>query len=89
MNPAIATTAFVLDNSVVCGWILANQATPYSDAIAGLLPLVDAQAPWLLQLEFTMERGRYSRSSSRMKRMAPPAPCLPLAPVLPSASAAS
>ena len=53
MNPAIATTAFVLDNSVLCGWILATQATPYSDAAAGLLPLVDAHAPWLLQLEFT------------------------------------
>ena len=89
MNPAIATTAFVLDNSVLCGWILANQATPYSDAIAGLLPVVDAHAPWLLQLEFTMERGRYSRSSSRMKRMAPPVPCQSSAPVLPSASAAS
>jgi hypothetical protein len=47
LNPAIATTAFVLDNSVLCGWILANQATPYSDAIAGLLPVVDAHAPWL------------------------------------------
>jgi hypothetical protein len=53
LNPAIATTAFVLDNSVLCGWILATQATPYSDAVAGLLPLVDAHAPWLLQLEFT------------------------------------
>ena len=53
MNPAIATTAFVLDNSVLCGWILANQATPYGDAVAGLLPVVDAHAPWLLQLEFT------------------------------------
>jgi hypothetical protein len=43
----------VLDNSVLCGWILANQATPYSDAVAGLLPVVAAHAPWLLQLEFT------------------------------------
>ena len=53
MNPAIATTAFELDNSVLCGWILANQATPYCDAVAGLLPVVDAHAPWLLLLEFT------------------------------------
>jgi len=45
LNPAIATTAFVLDNSVLCGWFLANQATPYSDAVAGLLPVVDAHAP--------------------------------------------
>jgi hypothetical protein len=44
LNPAIATTAFVLDNSVLCGWFLANQATPYSDAVAGLLPVVDAHA---------------------------------------------
>ncbi len=28
-------------------------ASPYSDAVAGLLPVVDAHAPWLLQLEFT------------------------------------
>ena len=53
MNQAIATSAFVLDNSVLCGWFLANQASPYSDAVAGLLPVVDAHAPWLLQLEFT------------------------------------
>jgi predicted nucleic acid-binding protein len=46
-------TPFVLDNSVICGWFLANQATPYSDAVAGLLPEVDAHAPWLLQLEFS------------------------------------
>ena len=53
MNPAIATTAFVLDNSVLCGWILANQANPYSDAVGELLGVVDAHAPPLLQLEFT------------------------------------
>ncbi len=46
-------TPFVLDNSVLCGWFLANQASPYSDAVAGLLPEVDAHAPWLLQLELT------------------------------------
>jgi predicted nucleic acid-binding protein len=45
-------TPFVLDNSVLCGWFLANQASPYSDAVAGLLTEVDAHAPWLLQLEF-------------------------------------
>ncbi|MCP9899543.1 hypothetical protein KBZ12_04325 [Cyanobium sp. Cruz CV13-4-11] len=47
MNPAIATTAFVLDNSVLCGWFLANQATPYSDAVAGLLPVVMPTPQWL------------------------------------------
>ena len=53
MNSAPAATPFVLDNSVLFGWFLANQASPYSDAVAGLLPVVDAHAPWLLQLEFT------------------------------------
>ena len=49
----IATTQFVLDNSVLCGWFLANQATPYSDAVARQLSESDAHAPWLLQLELT------------------------------------
>ncbi|MFM7269084.1 MAG: type II toxin-antitoxin system VapC family toxin [Cyanobium sp.] len=49
----IATTPFVLDNSVLCGWFLANQAIPYSDGVARQLPERDAHAPWLLQLEFT------------------------------------
>ena len=44
---------FVLDNSVLCGWFLANQATPYGDAVAEMLTRCDAHAPWLLQLEFT------------------------------------
>jgi len=48
-----ATTPFVLDNSVLCSWFLANQATPYSDAVARQLSERDAHAPWLLQLEFT------------------------------------
>ena len=46
-------TPFVLDNSVLCAWFLADQATPYSDAVARQLPLADAHAPWLLQLELT------------------------------------
>lgn len=49
----MAATAFVLDNSVLCAWFLAEQATPYSDSVARQLPLADAHAPWLLQLEFT------------------------------------
>lgn len=44
---------FVLDNSVLCGWFLANQATAYGDAVAEQLASVDAYAPLLLQLEFT------------------------------------
>lgn len=53
MTPVPSATPFVLDNSVLCGWVLAAQATPYSEAVARLLPLADAHAPWLLQLEFT------------------------------------
>jgi len=43
--------AFILDNSVVCGWILENQATDYSAAIAKRLEQERALAPPLLQLE--------------------------------------
>ena len=46
-------SAFVLDNSVLCGWFLANQSNPYSDAVAQQLQTLDAHAPWLLQLEWT------------------------------------
>lgn len=46
-------TPFVLDNSVLCGWFLANQASDYGDTIAHQLSQVDAHAPWLLQLEFS------------------------------------
>lgn len=49
----MAATPFVLDNSVLCGWFLANQATPYTDAVARQLPQTDAHAPGLLRLEFT------------------------------------
>ena len=44
--------AMVLDNSVVCGWLLANQATPYSDSIAQRLQEERAVAPALLRLEY-------------------------------------
>lgn len=44
---------FVLDNSVVSGWLLDNQATPYSDAVARLLQTSRAVAPPLLRLEYT------------------------------------
>jgi len=43
--------AFVLDNSVVCGWILESQATDYSAAIAERLEEERALAPPLLWLE--------------------------------------
>jgi predicted nucleic acid-binding protein len=45
---------FVIDNSVVCGWLLAAQATPYSESIAErLLQGERATAPALLPLEYS------------------------------------
>ena len=44
---------FVLDNSVVCGWFLENQATPYADAIIERLRDDRAAVPALWELEFT------------------------------------
>jgi len=43
--------AFVLDNSVLCGWLLESQATDYSAAIARRLERERAVAPSLLRLE--------------------------------------
>lgn len=34
--------AFVIDNSVVCGWFIGNQATDYTEAVAACL--LDEQA---------------------------------------------
>ncbi|WP_449370276.1 type II toxin-antitoxin system VapC family toxin [Thiomonas sp.] len=42
---------FVIDNSVVCGWFLSNQATPYTEAIAQRLLDDTAIAPGLWPLE--------------------------------------
>ena len=44
---------FVLDNSVVTGWFIGNQATPYSDAIAVRLQDDRAVVPVLWELEFS------------------------------------
>ena len=44
---------FVLDNSVVCGWFLENQATSYTDAIIERLRDDRAVVPVLWELEFT------------------------------------
>ena len=43
---------FVLDNSIVCGWFLENQATPYSDAVIQRLQDDRAFVPGLWELEF-------------------------------------
>lgn len=45
--------SFVLDNSVVSGWLLESQASAYSDAIAQRLQVDRAMAPHLLVLEYT------------------------------------
>ena len=44
---------FVIDNSVVSGWYLENQATPYTEAIAEQLLEDRASAPALWELELT------------------------------------
>jgi len=38
----MSATPFVLDFSGLCGWFLANQTSPYCDAVAGLLPVTEA-----------------------------------------------
>lgn len=44
--------AFVVDNSVVCGWFIGNQATDYTEAVATRLLDERAYTPVLWQLEF-------------------------------------
>ncbi|MBC8058661.1 MAG: type II toxin-antitoxin system VapC family toxin, partial [Rhizobiales bacterium] len=44
---------FVLDNSVCCGWFLANQSTPYSESILERLQDDRAAVPAFWELEFT------------------------------------
>ena len=43
---------FVLDNSVVVGWFLEDQATPYTDVVSVLLEQDQAVVPALWELEF-------------------------------------
>ncbi|MCK9517123.1 MAG: type II toxin-antitoxin system VapC family toxin [Ottowia sp.] len=43
---------FVLDNSVLCGWLFENQATAYTQAMAERLEKDSAVAPALLPLEY-------------------------------------
>ena len=44
---------FVIDNSVVSGWYLESQATPYTEAIAERLREDRAMVPTLWELELT------------------------------------
>ena len=46
-------SAFVLDNSVVSGWLIENQSSAYADAVAERLKASRAIAPPLLRLEVT------------------------------------
>ncbi|MFM1856442.1 MAG: hypothetical protein RLZ83_1751 [Pseudomonadota bacterium] len=46
-------SAFVLDNSVVSGWLLESQSSAYTDAVAERLRTARAVAPPLLRLEIT------------------------------------
>jgi predicted nucleic acid-binding protein len=57
---------FVIDNSVVSGWYLENQATPYSAAIAKRLLDDRAWAPTLWELELI----NVLRTSCMRQRMA-------------------
>jgi predicted nucleic acid-binding protein len=64
---------FVIDNSVVCGWLIESQASPYSDAIAERLQDDTAHAPALWQLELTNVlrtaclRGRLTAQQAQAK----------------------
>lgn len=62
---------FVIDNSVLCGWFIANQATAYTEAVAAMLANDHALAPALLQRELAnvlrtaCERGRLVAQDAR------------------------
>lgn len=44
---------FVIDNSIVCGWLIEGQASAYGDAIADRLQDDHAYVPALWELELT------------------------------------
>lgn len=56
---------FVLDNSVVAGWFLEDQATPYTEAIAGQLEEDRAIVPALWRLEL----ANVLRTACQRKRL--------------------
>ena len=56
---------FVLDNSVVSGWFLEDQATPYTETIARRMEDDRAIVPPLWQLEF----ANVLRTACRKKRL--------------------
>lgn len=56
---------FVLDNSVVVGWFLEDQATSYTDAVGVLLEQDQAVVPALWELEF----ANVLRTACRKQRL--------------------
>ena len=56
---------FVLDNSVVVGWFLEDQANPYTDAVSVLLEQDQAVVPALWELEF----ANVLRTACRKQRL--------------------
>lgn len=56
---------FVLDNSVVVGWFLEDQASPYTDAVGVLLEQDQAVVPALWELEF----ANVLRTACRKQRL--------------------
>lgn len=56
---------FVLDNSVVVGWFLEDQATDYTDAVGVLLEQEQAVVPALWDLEF----ANVLRTACRKQRL--------------------
>ena len=56
---------FVLDNSVVVGWFLEDQATPYTDVVSVLLEQDQAVVPALWELEF----ANVLRTACRKERL--------------------
>lgn len=56
---------FVLDNSVVAGWFLEDQATPYTEAVGRKLEEDRAVVPALWQLEF----ANVLRTACKRKRL--------------------
>lgn len=57
---------FVLDNSVVCGWLIEDQADDYTEAIAVRLQTETAWAPALLRLEY----ANVLRTACKRQKMA-------------------
>lgn len=64
-------STFVIDCSVIAGWLLRSQSTAYTEAIAGHLRTAPAIAPALLPMEYTnvlrtaCRRGRLTATEAQ------------------------